>query len=646
MDRTGKLILIASVLLLIGGAVFNAKMEAKRQLAIVADQNASTHFTHTPPVIGPAPEENGTATNQPAGTTDITNNPTGTTNAAPVTPSTPQTPKPVVEETTATLENEFVKFTFTSRGGGVKRVEMKQYPKEVGEALADSGPVEINLDRGRLPLMAFEPKIVEKADASPDADRPYPAAGSEYTLTHTHSNVVMTAKFGAWQVRKVFALAEDYQLQTQVTVSNISTNSLGEADFYLLSGTANEPLNASRMMGLNFGTMWFNGDEETKVDQGWFDNKPLGCMCLPGGEPRNNYAAGQGNVEWLGAYSRFFLQAVIPAEPGASASVHEFRLAPLSDAEAAAAGAKVKNNQMAWETAMAIKVPSLAPGTEKTFSYTLYTGPREYDRLKAIGAANGGNQFHLLMDFGKWFGWVAEGLLRLMKWMEPKLGFLQSLKISSWALAIIVITLVIKLIFWPITAKSTRAMKKMAQVNAKMMPEIQKIRERYKNDYQKMNMKMMETYQKYGVNPLSQIGGCLPMLIQIPVFFGFFTMLRSAVELRGSEFLWAADLSAPDTIMEIAGFPINILPLLMTGTMFLQMKLQPPSPGMDPTQQALMKYMPLMFVVFFYSASSGLCLYWTVQNVLSIIQTKMTKVDPEEENKVEVLPPDKKTKRT
>ena len=642
MDRTGKIILVASVLLLIGAPVLQTMFGPKPQPAPEpgSEQNA-TSVTKMPPIIGPVPEENGTATPETA-----TNNLTASTNAAPVTPSSPAAPEPVVKETTATLENEFVKFTFTTRGGGVKKVELKQFPKEIGGEVANTGPVEMNLDRGRLPLMAFEPRTASTVDTNPTADRPYPAAGSVYDLTHTHSNVVMTATFGDWNVRKVFTMEADYQLQTQVTVSNSSTNSLSEADFYLLTGTAIEPLNTSQMMGLNFGTMWFDGDEETKVDQGWFDNKPLGCMCMPGGDPRNNFVAGQGNVEWLGAYSRFFLQAVIPAEPGSAVSVHEFRLNPLSDTEAVAAGTKVKNNQMAWETAMAIKVPSLAPGTEKTFSYTLYTGPREYDRLKAIGAENGGNQFHLLMDFGKWFGWVAEGLLRLMKWMEPHLGFLKSLKVSSWALSIIVITLVIKLIFWPITAKSTRAMKKMAQVNAKMMPEITKIREKYKNDYQKMNMKMMETYQKYGVNPLSQIGGCLPMVIQIPVFFGFFTMLRSAVELRGSEFLWAADLSAPDTIAEIAGFPINILPLLMTGTMFLQMKLQPAAPNMDPTQQAIMKYMPLMFVFFFYSASSGLCLYWTVQNVLSIIQTKMTKVDPDEDNKVEVIPPGKKRKAT
>ena len=187
-------------------------------------------------------------------------------------------------------------------------------------------------------------------------------------------------------------------------------------------------------------------------------------------------------------------------------------------------------------------------------------------------------------------------------------------------------------------------MKKMAAVNAKMMPEIKVIRERYKDDYQKMNMKMMEIYKKYGVNPLSQMGGCLPMLIQIPIFFGFFTMLRTAIELRGAEFLWVADLSSPDTVMEIAGFPINIMPLLMTATMFLQMRLQPPSPGMDPAQQAIMKYMPLMFVFILYSASAGLCLYWTVQNVLTIVQTKMTKI-PEDENVVEVIQPTKNKKQ-
>jgi len=663
MDRTGKIILAASILLLIGGPILQNKFGPKSKSPVV-DANASIKGTNQvlqtngqPSVVDPTPVDGeGKNTNTVAAPV------TPSTNAVPVNPETElkTSTAPEEPEQTEVLENEFVKFTFTNRGGGVKKVEMKKFPAEMYVVAAGSGDdlsgswqkVDMVMDRGRLPLLSFEPRIEEKVGGAPDSPRPYAKSTIYETLEKSGTNVVATVAFGSWRVQKTFSLASDYQLNAEIVVSNTATNTLNEAEFYLLSGTANEPLDPSMLMGLNFGSMWFDGDENYKVDQGYFDNYRAGCQLFGrrSDGPLNNYQNGQSNVKWLGAFSRFFVQAVIPQEPGHSLNIHEFRLDSLSDKEANAAGVKVKNNQMAWETALKVKVPPLPSGGEHKFQYTLYTGPKEYDRLKEIGVVNGGNQFHRMMDFGKWFGWMAEGLLRLMKWMEPSLGFLESIKISSWALAIICITLAIKLIFWPITARSTRAMKKMAAVNAKMMPEITKIREKYKGDYQKMNTKMMEIYQKYGVNPLSQVGGCLPMLIQIPVFFGFFTMLRSAVELRGAEFLWASDLSSPDTVATLAGFPINIMPLLMTGTMFLQMRLQPPSPGMDPTQQAMMKYMPLMFVVFFYKASSGLCLYWTVQNVLTIIQTKMTKVDPDEDNKgnnqVEVIPPNKKRRKT
>ena len=160
-----------------------------------------------------------------------------------------------------------------------------------------------------------------------------------------------------------------------------------------------------------------------------------------------------------------------------------------------------------------------------------------------------------------------------------------------------------------------------------------------------MNMKMMETYQKYGVNPLSQIGGCLPMVIQIPVFFGFFTMLRSAVELRGSEFLWAADLSARIPLRRSRASRLIFTTVddrhhvsaneAATGR---------PEHGSHSAGDHEIHAADVRGVL--YSASSGLCLYWTVQNVLSIIQTKMTKVDPDEDNKVEVIPPGKKRKAT
>jgi YidC/Oxa1 family membrane protein insertase len=139
-----------------------------------------------------------------------------------------------------------------------------------------------------------------------------------------------------------------------------------------------------------------------------------------------------------------------------------------------------------------------------------------------------------------------------------------------------------------------------------------------------MNKKLMEFMREHKVSPL---GGCMPMLLQMPVFIGFFYMIQSAIELRGAGFLWVADLSQPDTLFFIPGlnFPFNLLPLLMGATMLWQSHMTPPSPGMDPMQQKMMRYMPLMFLVFLYNFSAGLTLYWTVQNLLSIAQMKLTK---------------------
>ena len=153
---------------------------------------------------------------------------------------------------------------------------------------------------------------------------------------------------------------------------------------------------------------------------------------------------------------------------------------------------------------------------------------------------------------------------------------------------------------------------------------MKELQEKYKDDPQKMNRKLMEFMREKRVSPL---GGCLPILLQLPVFFGFYTMLQSAIELRGASFLWTCDLSKPDTLFVIPGLdiPFNLWPILMGAAQLWQMSMTPPSPGMDPAQQKIMKYMPLMFVFILYNFSAGLALYWTVQNLLSIVQMKLTK---------------------
>jgi len=214
-----------------------------------------------------------------------------------------------------------------------------------------------------------------------------------------------------------------------------------------------------------------------------------------------------------------------------------------------------------------------------------------------------------------------------MNWLH------QTIKLSyGWA--IVAITVIIKLIFWPFTAASTRTSKRMQA----MQPQIAAIKEKYKDDPLKQQKKTMELYSQHGIKPMAS---CLPMLLQVPVFFGFFQMIRTAIELRGAPWLWVADLSKADTLFMIPGLgwipylgvpgqgiPFNLLPLLMGATMFWQARITPPAPGMDPTQQAIMKYLPLIFLVGLYKFSAGMTLYWTVNNLLTILQTKLTRTQP------------------
>src|SRR5207248_11787575 len=160
--------------------------------------------------------------------------------------------------------------------------------------------------------------------------------------------------------------------------------------------------------------------------------------------------------------------------------------------------------------------------------------------------------------------------------------------LHDYGLAILALTTIIKLTLWPIQNKANRSMRRMSVLS----PKIQELRDKYKDDPTKMNQEVMKLYKQYGINP---VGGCLPMVIQVPIFFGLFTMLRQAVELRNSSFLWIRDLSQPDTVAHLPGlgFPVNVLPILMAGTNIWMMRLTPKSG--DPTQQRMMMFMQIIF---------------------------------------------------
>ncbi|HAF58269.1 MAG TPA: hypothetical protein DCL00_01640, partial [Opitutae bacterium] len=251
----------------------------------------------------------------------------------------------------------------------------------------------------------------------------------------------------------------------------------------------------------------------------------------------------------------------------------------------------------------------LQPSESKEFAFSLYAGPKDYVELSKLSFEQ-----KKVMQFGV-FWWISEPL----SWSLNKLSSL----FGSYGLGIIFLTIIVKLILWPLTAQATRSQKKMQALQGPLA----KLREKHKGSPQKLNQEMMKFYKEHKVNPFA---GCWPILIQIPIFLGMFWMLRSAAELYGQEFLWANDLSEQDSVVMLQGFSLNVLPIFMVLTQWYQMRLNPMQlgPEMSEAQRInakMMRFMPFMFLVFLYFFSSALVLYWTIQNIMTILQTLLTK---------------------
>jgi YidC/Oxa1 family membrane protein insertase len=253
-----------------------------------------------------------------------------------------------------------------------------------------------------------------------------------------------------------------------------------------------------------------------------------------------------------------------------------------------------------------------------TFSRTVrtYIGPKDFSFLKTQGM----DQVEV-MEFkstGLW-SFMNPVMFPIKKALLWGLTALYAV-VRNYGVAIMLLTIIVRVIFWPITHKGTESMRRMQA----LQPQLKEIREKYKDNPQRMQQETMAFYKENKVNPM---GGCLPMFIQIPVFIALYTVLRSAIELRFSKFLWISDLSEPENLfagmVPIVG-SLNILPLLMAGTMMLQQKFTPTAG--DPQQQKMMAVMmPIMMLFFFYSMPSGLVLYWTTSNLLMIVQMLIKK---------------------
>jgi len=295
-----------------------------------------------------------------------------------------------------------------------------------------------------------------------------------------------------------------------------------------------------------------------------------------------------GNIKWLAIVDRYFMKSLIPLED--TKGVMKLSL----DSEGV-----LGNRFIGPEN-------TIQSGTQKRFAYEIFFGPKSMQVLKDVD-----HDLSKAIHFGM-FDIIAKPLLWFMNFIYSR--------IPNYGIAIIVLTILTKILLWPLGSKSYKSMSEMKR----LQPLMAEIREKHKDDKKMMNQEIMSLYRTYKINPM---GGCLPMILQIPVFFALYRMLYQAIELRHAPFfLWINDLSAPDRLFHFSfsipfmqpPYGIPVLTVIMGATMLLQQKMSPP-PG-DPTQAKMMMLMPIVFTVIFINFSSGLVLYWLINNILSIAQ--------------------------
>src|SRR3990170_87572 len=300
----------------------------------------------------------------------------------------------------------------------------------------------------------------------------------------------------------------------------------------------------------------------------------------------------KGTINWLGFSDKYFISAFLPDIGGET----EINLA------------NVEKDQLV-RAAFDYPSDSIPPGNISVHKSKLYLGPMEYEVLRSVGY-----DLEKAIKYG-WVGPLARPLLWLLKELDRVF--------KNYGIAIIVITIIVRAVFLPLTIKSMASIKAMQVKMQEIKPKIDALKEKYKDDKARQNAELMKLYTSQGINPLSSLGGCLPLVIQFPVFIALYDVLLYSIDLRHSSFLWIKDLSSPENLFNIPGIGIQfrILPLAMGASWYASQKLTPTAaPGVDNMQMKMMEFMPLIFTIMFWGLPSGLILYWTVSNILSIVQ--------------------------
>jgi len=501
----------------------------------------------------------------------------------------PMPEAPRLEEKTISLSNEFIEAVFTTRGGAIKTVDFLQTKR------GERDDYVFNED-SYLPALSLSYETADGTMREFALDYAIEQQTSD-SITFVLDNGEGLLIRRSYRIAPTDSEAESYVIEHSTTFENKSGTAINPRTIYFNLGTAHRITHDS--VGANYLNVgYFDGEDAT-----FFPIKKLtggkGMFGMGASEPKDQIAQAA-RIEWSSVKNQFFA-GVLSSETVAN-DLYVYKVETPESADGTPGTPGISGS-------VGYDVGTLAAGETKAMDFQFYVGPKEFKRLQALG-----NQQDLVMQFG-FLGFFSKLLLSFMYAIHSV--------VPSWGWSIVIMTICIKMLFWPLTAKASKSQKRMAKIQGPMA----EMKEKYKDNPQKIQQETLKLFKEHQVNP---VAGCLPMIIQMPIFLGLFYMLRTASELRHEPFLWVADLSLPDTQFEIGGFPINILPMIMGVTMFLQMSMMPVSPTADPMQQKIFKFLPFIFLIFLYNFASGLVVYWTVQNILTIVQQKIINSRPDE----------------
>lgn len=562
--------------------------------------------------MGPA----GTNASQTVRQGTLPSAPTGPSGVAPGQPEAPVVgptilPKAGLEAANHfQLKNNIVNLTFSTYGASLIDAELLEYPAENRPGSAPKHLAFTNRPalampglQGAGPQDAFEVKRID--------DR----------------QVVLTAPLGELQVERTLILGDGYELSVTDRFKNPSDQAWTvPAHDLLLSEFVKE---TEGMYGASTGI------DVSLLEGGVVHLNKMPLIPFLGGSEFNKmFKRAQrgsrdaitsidqkfpGSPTWLAVKNKFFCQLLTIKGTGSFPNAKGLYVRTSKGGKKNMEFSRVSSGLYYDGTNDNGAQTVVAPGTELVRDMSFFVGAKKFSELDKLGGEQG-----RVMEFGK-MTFLCNPMLRFLNWIY---GF-----VGNYGIAIILLTVIIRMAFWPLLRKSTKSMKQFSVLG----PQMKEIREKHKGNNQKIQEETMKLYKEHGVSPLAPMKGCLPALSQIPVFFALFYVLRSAVELRFSKFAWIADLSEPENLfLDVLPFGVNILPITMAiSALFLQRMT--PMGNIDPTQKKVMMFMPLMFLVFLYRFPSGLCLYYTTSNLIAIFQQWINLKDKKKDEAKEAL---------